>query len=58
MDNNEKAKQVLDAAQQVADQFRSEGKDNVADRTLNAFKGVPVGSLARFYDIMQKVSAK
>ena len=58
MDNNSKAKIVLDAAAQAAAEFRAEGKDNVADRTINAFKGVPVGSLARFYDIMQKVNAK
>lgn len=58
MDNNTKAKIVLDAAKETAASFRSEGKDNLADRTLDAFKGVPVGSLARFYDIMQKVNAK
>jgi hypothetical protein len=52
MDNNTKAKVIMDAAQKAADELRSEGKSNLADRTLNAFKGVPVGSLARFHDIL------
>lgn len=58
MDNNTKAKIILDAAQQTADEFRSEGKSNLADRTLAAFKGVPVGSLAKFHDILMKHSTK
>lgn len=52
MDNNEKAKVILDMAQQAADEFRAEGKTNLAERTLAPFKDVPVGSLAKFYDIL------
>lgn len=52
MDNNEKARRVIEAAQQTADSFRDEGKDDIADRTLKAFEGVPVGSLAKFYDLL------
>jgi hypothetical protein len=52
MDSNTKAAIIMDAATKTAEEFRSEGKSNLADRTLNAFKDVPVGSLAKFYDII------
>lgn len=57
MDNNTKAQKVLNAARKTANELRAEGKSNLADRTMNAFKDVPVGSLARFHDMMMKVIA-
>jgi hypothetical protein len=58
MDKNEKAKAVIDAVQKTAAELRAEGKANMADRTLSAFKDVPVGSLAKFYDILQQFETK
>jgi hypothetical protein len=59
MDNNTKAKIILDAAQQTADEFRSEGKSNLADRIFSPpSRALPVGSLAKFHDILMKHSTK
>jgi hypothetical protein len=58
MDNNTKAKIILEAAEQTAAELRTEGKAIMAAQTLDAFKGVPVGSLAKFYDIIQTFKTK
>jgi hypothetical protein len=58
MDKNTKAAIIIDAATKTADELRSEGKSNLADQTMNAFKDVPVGSLAKFYDIIMAYPTK
>lgn len=58
MDNNTKAKIILDAAEKAAAELRAEGKAIMATQTLDAFKGVPVGSLAKFHDILMAHSTK
>jgi hypothetical protein len=54
MDNNEKARRVIEAVNECVAELNSEGKIKIADQTQKAFEGVPVGSLALFYDLMQK----
>jgi hypothetical protein len=58
MDNNTKAKIIIAAAEQAAAELRAEGKAIMAAQTLDAFKGVPVGSLAKFFDIIQTFKTK
>lgn len=53
MDDNAKAKTVIEAFEQVADDFRNEGKPDLATRTMSALKDVPVGSLAKLHDILK-----
>jgi hypothetical protein len=53
MDNNTKAKALIDAVSKTVDELRSEGKTIMAAQTEKAFKDIPVGSLAKLYDIIQ-----
>lgn len=54
MPETEKARAMLSAVNECAAEFIAEGKHDLAARTLAAFKGVPVGSLARLYDIFRR----
>lgn len=53
MDNNTKAKAMIDAVSKTVAELRSEGKSIMAAQTEAAFKDVPVGSLAKLYDLIK-----
>lgn len=54
MDNNDKARRMIEAANEVQLQYQNEGKPDLAKRVADGFDGLPVGSLALLYDIITK----
>lgn len=58
IDSNTKAKAIIDAMERTVTELRAEGKTQIADQTEKAFKDVPVGSLARLYDLLSQFGTK
>lgn len=54
MDNNEKARRVIDAAHKLEAEYEAEGKPEIAKQVRTGFDALPVGSLAKLYDIIQQ----
>jgi hypothetical protein len=54
MTNEDKARRMMDAAEEVAKQYDREGQVRMARMHREAFAELPVGSLARLYDIFNK----
>jgi hypothetical protein len=57
MDNNEKARRVIEASHKLEAEYVGEGKPELAQRVRSGFDELPVGSLARLYDILANVNA-
>lgn len=54
MTNEDKARRMIDAAEEVACQYDREGKVKMAEMHREAFAALPIASLARLYDIFNK----
>lgn len=54
MTNEDKARRMIDAAEEVACQYDREGKVKMAELHRDAFAQLPIASLARLYDILNK----
>jgi hypothetical protein len=54
MTNEDKARHMMDAAEEVGKQYDREGRVRIAKLHREAFAQLPIGSLARLYDIFTK----
>lgn len=54
MDDNEKASRVLAAAHELENGYEDEGKPALAKQVRDGFAALPVGSLAKLFDILTK----
>lgn len=54
MDNTQKIGKVLNAFDQLAAEYRAEGRPAMAEDMAKALTGFPVESLVRIYDILMK----
>lgn len=53
MDNNEKARKVIEASHKLESEYEAEGKPELAKQIREGFDNLPVGSLAKLYDILK-----
>lgn len=53
MDNNDKAAAVIAAAHKLEAEYEAEGKPALAKQVRDGFNELPVGSLAKLYDILK-----
>jgi hypothetical protein len=57
-DENAKAKVVLDCFEQASSEYRDEGKPQIADMLDRGVKELPVGSLAKLFDLLDAHPSK
>lgn len=58
LDPNTKAAKTSSALTQIVGELRADGNANLADRLEHAMRAMPVGSLARLYDLIESSPTK
>jgi uncharacterized membrane protein YqiK len=53
MSPNEKARRMIEASHKLEAEFEREGRHAEAEAVRKGFESLPVGSLARLYDILK-----
>lgn len=52
MNDNDKARRLIEAAHKLEADYEAEGKSEIAKQVREGFGSLPVGSLARLWDIL------